>query len=239
MTTLARWQQDFLERVLDPHPRTRSHALYQANILENYHASLAATYPVVRRLVGDAFFREAAREYALRHRSTSGDLHGYGEAFADFLARYGPASALAYLADVACLEWACAEAYDAADGARFDFAALVEVPPERRGRIVFFLQPAARLLRSSFPVASIHEANQADRDGSFSDEWKGEHVLVHREGLEVRVRTVDADVWRFLAAIDSGRSLGEMAEDPVLAPVLEPQLLRWTALEVVSGFRSP
>ena len=140
--------------------------IYRGNVLANRRGTLRATYPVVCRLVGDAFFDEAAARYAGHAPSRSGDLHEYGDAFANFLEGYAHARSLPYLADVARLEWACHECYHAADAGAFDFAALARVPAERHAGLRFLLHPSTRLLRSSHPVAAIMEANQPDRDGT-------------------------------------------------------------------------
>src|SRR5262249_964538 len=141
-------------------------AIYQRNLLSNLRDALRAAYPVVRRLVGDAFFNEAADRFARAHPSTSGDLHRYGESFPDFIAAYAPACSLEYLPEVACLEWAVAQAFHAADAREFDFTALAAIPESERSGIRITLQPAARLIESDHPVAAIWEANQAQRDGT-------------------------------------------------------------------------
>ena len=57
---------------LDPGTRI---AVYRNNVLGNYRKALAATYPVVRRLVGAPFF-DAAVERG--HPSPHGDVNRYG-----------------------------------------------------------------------------------------------------------------------------------------------------------------
>ena len=88
------------------HPADAGRAVYRASVLSNFRAALAATYPVVRRLVGEAFFDEAARRFALANASRSGDLNEYGTEFPEFLAVYPHAASMAYLPDLARLEWA-------------------------------------------------------------------------------------------------------------------------------------
>src|SRR5207302_1278637 len=76
---------------------------------------LASTFPVIKRLVGAAFFDAACEHFVRGHPSTRGDVNHYGCEFAAFLESYAPARALAYLADVARLEWAIDQANIAAD----------------------------------------------------------------------------------------------------------------------------
>src|SRR5438552_287340 len=141
MRSLASIQREFMAAVFGEGPVAPRIDVYRRNAMANLHGALAATYPVVERLVGVAFFREAARQFALATSSMSGDLHDYGGSFGEFLRDYPHATALSYLPDVARLEWACHECYHAADGPAFDFATLAEVLPERYDELRFRLGP--------------------------------------------------------------------------------------------------
>ena len=90
-------------------------AVYHRALFANYRNALAATYPVVKRLVGAPFVNAAVDAFVVACPSASGDLNLYGDAFGAFLATYPPAADLPYLADVAALEWAQDEANRAAD----------------------------------------------------------------------------------------------------------------------------
>ena len=236
MSALARFQREFLEAIVTGTGTDRATAIYRGNVLANLHDALAAAYPVVHRLVGDAFFREAADRYAAAHPSASGDLHLYGGELAGFLARYEHARDLPYLPDVARLEWAYARAGHAADARAFDYATLAAIPEAERADLCFTLQPAACLLASGHPVVAIWEANQPDRDGSPEALGAGDRVLVYREGLAARVRRLTAEAWTFLEAVRSGKTLATMSRDEALAPVLAAELVAWTREGVIDGF---
>jgi len=244
MGSLAREQAAFLDAILDARGGVLSPGLevYRRNVRANLVGALAAAHPVVRRLVGEAFFDEAARRYVLANASRSGDLHEYGGAFASFLEVYEPARKLAYLADIARLEWACHESYHAADALPFDLAALAQVAPESLGEVRFRLHPAARLMRSAHPIAAIWEANQPPADGTPARIEGPDHVLVRREGLAVRVQRVDAAEWTLLAAFAAGAGLE--AASAALAPgdgerILAASLARFVRDQVLCGFTLP
>jgi hypothetical protein len=63
--------------------------------------ALALRYPTVERLVGEAFFDQAALAYAVQDWPREPQLAAWGAGFAGFLAGHAPAAALPYLADVA------------------------------------------------------------------------------------------------------------------------------------------
>jgi hypothetical protein len=237
MRPLAELQRAFLAGLYDAdEPRDRRARIYRRNVLANLHDALAAAYPVVRRLVGEAFFREAAERFALAFPSRSGDLHRFGSEFAEFLEQYAHARDLPYLPDVARLEWACAESFHAADGEGLDALALQALSEDEAGRVRLRLHPAVRLLESSHPIAAIWHANQPGKDGTPARVAGADQVLVHRQDFAVHVRALGPAEWELLRAIERGETLGAMAADPAIAPDLARQLVHWTARRVIDGF---
>jgi hypothetical protein len=176
-------------------------AIHRRNVRSARHDALAATYPVVRRLVGDAFFRALALRYGQAHPSRSGDLHLYGDALARFVADDPFAAALAYLPDVARLEWACHESLHAADAPPLDAPALARVPPERQHAIRFVLHPSVRFLACAHPVVALWEANQPGRDGTPDRTEGADRVRVWRDASGVRVRRMEPPAWEFACAL--------------------------------------
>jgi hypothetical protein len=238
MSELATAQREFLAAVLAARePEDPGLATYRRNIVGARREALAAAHPVTMRLVGPAFFREAAERFALATPSTCGDLHGYGAGFADFLAAYPHARRLAYLPDVARLEWAVHESSHAADGEALDHEALAQVPPEALGGLRISLHPAARLVSSGHPILALWEANQPDRDGT-PDRLEGpDRVLVRREASAVRPVGLDAGEWSLLAAFSRGATLGEACAGLADADrTFAPALARVASLGALGGF---
>ena len=127
--------------------------IYRGNARANAARALAATYPVIGKIVGGEFFSGLAHEYESRFPSVSGDLNTYGESFAAFLAVFAPAQDIPYLADVAQLEWRVHHAHYAADANPFEPARLRLVPAEKQLHLIPKLHPACSLLHSEFPLA--------------------------------------------------------------------------------------
>ena len=211
-------------------------AIYRNSVFANWTKALAATYPVVERLVGSAFFGEAARQYAIANPSHSGDLNALGGRFAGFLAGYPHAQDLPYLPDVARLEWACHESEMAADGEGLDFAALAQVQPEEQAGIRFRLQPAARIVESAYPILALWEANQEERDGT-PDRLEGpDCVLVWREDGGARLELLDGGDAGFLKALARATTLGEALEGAPEGWNAGERLRHFAARAVISGF---
>ena len=214
-------------------------AFYRAGVRAQHRDALAATYPVVRRLVGDEFFGEMARRYALAHPSRSGDLALFGDRFGEFLAADRDAAALPYLADMARLEWACHESFHAPDAPALDAIALAAVEPRSRGLVRLALHPSVRLVDSAHPVAAIREANQPDRDGTPARREGPDRVLVHRHRGGVRVRCVaDEGEWGLLLALHERRTLDEVVQSmgAVAERCLGDGLARLAGDGAIAGF---
>jgi Putative DNA-binding domain len=171
-----------------------------------------AVYPVVARLVGDDFFDHAAARYAVAHPSASGDIHGFGARFGDFLAGLDGAAGLAYLPDTARLEWCLHESFHAGDRDALDARRLAAVDADAYGRLLFELHPSVRLLASSHPVRRLWEIHQPAYDGPFEVDFDapGERLLIaRRAGFEVVVEAVSAGEHVLFEAVQAGSGLGD------------------------------
>jgi hypothetical protein len=186
-------------------------AVYRRNVLGNYAAALRDVFPVLLRLVGEPFFDQLARAYATQTPSRSGDLHDFGGELGAFLEALPEARGWPYLADIARLEWAVHRTFHARHAPALDVARLAAVPPERLPDLRFALHPAARLLRSPYPVLTIWHVNQPQWTGDQAVDLGlgAERVLIVRRGLEVTLEPLSAAEYAMLEALDAGRSLGD------------------------------
>jgi hypothetical protein len=207
--SLSELQQRFAAAMLAPDDPDWRIAVYRNTVRTNYRNALGATYKVVRALVGDAFFHGAVDAFVAASPSRAGDLNVYGAGFPDFLAAYPYGRELAYLPDVARLEWALDEAARAADNdssPRHLVAALAAVPAHIVAAQGFTLGPSCRLLFSRHPVMRIW---QAHHDESVSVDFDAglDYLLVRRQGdVPIIERLAHAD-YAFLSALENGHDL--------------------------------
>lgn len=189
--------------------------IYRNNVVSNYCGALEAVYPAILSLVGPDYFRQAAQHYVKQFPSHSGDIHHYGEQFSELLASLPDAADLAYLPDVARLEWSIHAAFHAADAKRFDLSQLQGIAPEDYGNIRFKLNPAARLLESPFPIQRIWQVNLPDYRGDQHVDLSegGGPMLVMRRNFVMEVERISgADAamlnsfmrdWSFARALEA------------------------------------
>ena len=197
----------------------RSHApssarrlqIYRNNLLQSLTDALAAVFPVLARLVGEAYFRQLARALMAAHPPRSGNLHGFGRELPALVAERPSAAELAYLADVAALEWAWHEVYHEAGCAPLRPEQLGEVPIEQQLDLGLQLVPACRLVASPFPVLRIWQAHQREVDNEFNislDEG-GVRLLVLRRALEIEFVLLAHAEDHWLRALGSGATLAD------------------------------
>lgn len=214
--------------------------VYRNNYRGNLHDALAGAYPVIVQLVGEDFFRYMARRYIDQYPSQSANLHHYGDRLADFLAEFEPAQELAYLADIAKLEWACQQAYLAYDQAPLELEALAQIPPERYPELVLYTD--CRLIRSDYPIAAIWHAHQhGERDFQIDLDSGPSIVRVRRIDDGLRVDELSAAQAHWLQCIQEKQTLGT-ATDATLqrypefdlqAALLDAQLTGFSGSEAV------
>ena len=185
-------------------------AVYRNNVAVGLRDALAATYPVVGALVGDAFFAEMARAFTAAEPPTSSVLIEYGAGFADFIDAFRPARDLSYLSGVARLEWAWQEAYHAADAGPVDIQILADVGADEMDNVRIMLHPSVRLIRSQWPVVSIWEAHQQDVADLSAVAALAENALIVRPRLAVAVHSLDAGAFDMVGMLARGEPLGRV-----------------------------
>jgi hypothetical protein len=191
--------------------------LYRNHVLSSLTEALAATYPVVCRLVDRRFFGFAADAYIRHHPPAGPCLFEYGATFPGFLGTFPPCADYPYLADVAHLEWAMNTVLHADETPPISRAALGDVRPEDIGRVVLRIDPSAGWLRSDWPVDRIWAANQpgADPHATVDLAAGGVGLEIRRRDEAVALRRLDAPSFGFRAALAEGQTL-ETALDRAL-----------------------
>jgi hypothetical protein len=121
---------------------------------------------------------------------------------------------LPYLPDVARLEWALNIAWHAEDKAVLAPERLGAVPPDMLGDVRVQFAPAVSYIASSWPIATIWQAQQADAEAQTP-------ICLDAGGICLEVRRLDDDVtfcplsadtfaWRY--ALHAGCTLEEAFE---------------------------
>ncbi|MEM9429201.1 MAG: DNA-binding domain-containing protein [Pseudomonadota bacterium] len=185
--------------------------VYRNNVVVGLIDAVAATYPAVLALVGEAFFRAAARAFVLENPPRSPIMIDYGGAFPGWIAAFPPAASVPYLSDVARLEWAWTRAYNAADAPPLDLAHLVEIPPDELALARVTLHPSLQLMSSRYPIASLWAEATGRSPATELDLSRPESVLIARPDAAVDVRAITPTLRTFLNTLSSGGTVSEAA----------------------------
>jgi len=186
-------------------PAGKRFDVYRNNVAVSLTEALRSAFPVLRTLLGDAFFDAMAGIYLRRHPPASPLMMHYGADMPEFLAGFPPVAAMPYLPDVARLELALREAYHAEDAAPADPGRLAELGPDALFAARVRFAPAVRIVASRYPVHGIWHARGApDRD-------RAETALVTRPDFDPVVDPLTPDQGVLIAALIDGTPLGAAA----------------------------
>lgn len=191
--------------------------IYRNLVRNNHAAALRTAYPAVLKLVGEDFFEAAAARYLRANGSNSGNLQDYGGAFPAFLAHMPEAAGLAYLPDVARLEWARQESYLAADAEPLNPAALADPPEAGFAELKPALHPSVRLVVSDHPIFDIWMFCQQTAPERLNLSGKGQTVLTWREERQLAMQPLVHGQSEFIGALLAGETLASAHADALTA----------------------
>ncbi|MFO1009719.1 MAG: DNA-binding domain-containing protein [Planctomycetota bacterium] len=168
--------------------------------------ALEVDYPALLQHLGRERFDALMTAYLRRHPSRHYSLNFLGYAVPEFLAREAKVRERAFLADVARVEHAITEVFDAEPSTTLDRAALAALPPAAFARLRLEFVPAFRLL------ALEHDANKAVtalRHGKSAPSTKKHRawVAVYRKEHVVWRLDLDEPAYRVLDSLQRGRTL--------------------------------
>jgi len=128
--------------------------IYASMYFYRLRDSLAEDFPRVAAIVGGAAFHNLATDFLLAHPSRHWSLRALGVPFPEFLESHALSGPFPFLADLARLEWARIEMFDAADAEVLSRDEAAAGGPELHLALV----PAARLLSLAWNVAPVWRA---------------------------------------------------------------------------------
>lgn len=226
MPALAELQTRFRRALFDEHdrglpamihadgvaPRARIE-LYRHHVRASLTGALRATYPVVCRLVGDAFFERVAWDYIRDEPPRSPLLFEYGRGFAGFLDHEPACGALPYLPDVAQLEWTINCVVHEEDEPAVGRDALAGIAPAAAPRIRLEFRSNIAYVASRWPVEAIWRGNQPGIEPPEIDLDSGGSLLELRCTADrLMLRPLSSAAFAFRTALAEGQQLGAAAE---------------------------
>ncbi|HVJ40055.1 MAG TPA: DNA-binding domain-containing protein [Dongiaceae bacterium] len=216
--------------------QTHRFAVYRDNMIGSLVEALGQTFPVTRQLVGEGFFDPIAADFVRREPPTAPRLSRYGSTFPQLLRELPQLQELAYVADVAQLEWARVESYFSGVAETVLMPdMLLAVPAESLPTLTFAAVPSLRVVATPTAAHSIWLAHQASEpDFGDIDPWRDEAVRLVCASQGVKGEALGAAHAAFLLALMAGRGLTEaFSAAAAIAPAFDLQAV--LAAEMQAG----
>jgi hypothetical protein len=204
--------------------------IYRNNVTIILINTLLSIYPLIALLVGDDFFRMAAKAYIKSYPSRSSNLHDYGEYFSHFLTSYSPVKNLPYVAEVAHFEWTCHRLYFMTDHPLFNKKILEQISPDQFPQLRFILHPASQVINFKYPILRIIELCKGENNEMINIDIDGDRLLIIRRDLDIKLVSLGHAESAFLLALQSGASLSEAYNAAINIDVdfpLDQKLSQW------------
>jgi hypothetical protein len=129
--------------------------------------ALEEDFGALHGALGEAAFHNLITAYLIFHPPTHPSLREAGRRLPGFLAGHRAAASFRercpWGPDLAALEWALQDAFDAADVPPLSREALAAEPPEAWGDLRLSLAPSLQTLTLAWPVQAVREAYEAGR----------------------------------------------------------------------------
>jgi Putative DNA-binding domain len=180
-------------------------AVYQGMYPLRMRDALAADYPGLRAFLGDHLFAHFVADYVAKHPSRSYTLNRLGDAVPDYVKTWHHPKR-AFLADLARLELAITEAFDAVEDAGPAVAPPAHVDADWESRR-FGIAPTLKLLSFRHAAGQALDALKTGRRAAARP--KASWAAVHRRRFVVYRMDLTRGEFHLLSALAAGEPLGK------------------------------
>jgi hypothetical protein len=211
--------------------------VYQGMYLLRMVEALEGDFPAVAHFLGDEEFAETVTRYVAAHPSTSYTFNRLGAGFPEFLKTSRGIRRKAFVADLARLELAVTEVFDAPESAAWPADSVTKIPEEAWPGAVLKPIAAFRLGAYGYPVNAYLQSVKDENHDHPDAGRKATHVAVWRKGFEVWRLDLSKPAYDFLGALAKGRPFGKAVEAAArgMQGNSGDQLFRWLRDWVAEG----
>lgn len=216
-------------RTLEPVERL---GIYHGMYLLRMRDALLGDYPALEHFLGEGNFTRLVSEYVQAHPSRSHTLNRLGDQLPEFIASRADVPRREFCADLARLERAISEAFDAPETPPLAQEAIASIPPDGWERARFETIPAFQLLALRYPAnAYVQSVRDEDHDHHPKARLKPEWVAVYRRDYTVYRLDLTKPAHELLADLARGERLGDAIAAALKRPArrrpAEDDLFRW------------
>lgn len=221
MTPLQTLQSQFQSALLLDQPMDarllseRSFAqfvVYQNAYRARLRAALRDNFEVLPLVMGDESFDALANAYIKTHPSRHYSLRWFGHQLCEFMAANDALVDHPALVDLARMEWALRNAFDAAPAPLLTPAELAAVPASDWAELRLPLHPSVQLLDLQWAVGPIWHALKSGQDEVEPPEPLAHHMLVWRQGMNTQWKSLTPTETVFVQCLLAGQHFGQLCE---------------------------
>ncbi len=187
-------------------------AVYRHAYRARLCAALRDNYEVLPLVMGDDAFDALAHAYIAAQPSAHYSLRWFGHLLPAFMEARDDLVDHPAMRDLACMEWALRGAFDAAEAPLLTLAELAAVPPTIWPQLRFELHPSVHMLQLEWAVGPVWRALKLEQEEVPPPDALTHAMLVWREGLRTRWKSLDDMQALFVRSLQSGESFGQLCE---------------------------
>jgi hypothetical protein len=183
--------------------------VYQGMYLLRMVEALQGDYPAVAHFLGDDAFADLVTRYCKAHPSASYTFNRLGAKFPEFIASSRGLRRRSFLADLARLELAVTDVFDAPETPAWSADAIASVPEHEWPTAVLRPIAALRALSFGYPVNAYLQSVKDDDHDHPPTHRKATRVVVWRKSYEVWRLDVAEKPFALLQSLLKGQPFGE------------------------------
>ena len=239
--TRAEVPVDDLARVILPSPSLRPEerlAIYHGQYPLRMRDALSGDYPGLEHFLGEEGFARFVLDYVQAHPSRSYTLNRLGDHVPEFIKGRTGLKHRDFLYDLARLERAVSEAFDAEETPRLTDEQVAAVAPEAWGRARLVPIAALRLLELRYPANAYLESVKDENHHHPRPVRKDGFVAVYRRNYAVYRTDLSKPAFALLRDLAAGKKLSLAIRAALRRggrPPGEDQLFRWFREWVAGG----
>ncbi|MGC4092603.1 MAG: DNA-binding domain-containing protein [Polyangiaceae bacterium] len=187
--------------------------IYREQFWLRHTQALIEDFPGVGGIIGQRDWERLSEGYLGAQPPTSFTLRDLGQHFAEFAAQCSWLEQRALVTDMARLEWAYVELFDAADPAPLSPDELAACGEDALAEARLVLSPGVRLLRVGYPVVELRKKilERSEQDIPLPSAAP-ENLVIYRSDLAIMHQTPGLEAFTLLDELARGQSLGQACE---------------------------
>jgi len=222
--------------------------IYREQFWLRHTSSLVEDFPGLGGILGQADWEKLAEAYLRAVTPNSYTLRDLGIRLPEIIEASPWLPHRILCLDMARLELAYVEAFDASDTASLNPDQLGSIPEQELPNALLVIAPCVRLLQVRHPVADLRRALRAAGEEPVPiPEAQAQNLVVYRKDLRLWDMKLGLTAFRLLSELQDGKPLGVAAERAASTPEAEAEVAanignwfqEWTAKGLVSDIRLP